>query len=140
MWKDGRKGGWETPQLSEGLASWTGQHVSVELTVTPYRHMAIGLARTTKEMVIRQVEVDMGEQPDGDDEVGGDTMTGEPRQGVRMEYVWDLQATHGSVIARRHYALDVRYPSQLQPEMMVHFREISRLWHQFLHGQQGQPR
>lgn len=109
MWKSGRKGQWETPQLSQGLSALTGEHVKVELTVSPYRHVAIGLGRMIKEIVIRQVEVEMGEQED--DEKGmRDVMTREHRDGVRMEYVWDLQATYGSMIARRHYALDVRYP------------------------------
>jgi hypothetical protein len=139
MWKSGRKGQWETPQLSESLSALTGEHVKVELTVSSYRHVAIGLGRMIKEIVIRQVEMEMGEQED-DEEGMGDVMTEEHRDGIRMEYVWDLQATHGSMIARRHYALDVRYPSQLQPEMLVHFREISRLWHQFLTGQRRRIR
>ncbi|CAJ2508477.1 Uu.00g135030.m01.CDS01 [Anthostomella pinea] len=55
----------------------------------------------------------------------------------------DLQATHGSAIARQHYALDVRFPGQLQPQMIANYQEISRLWHGYLQpsgsgGDQGQ--
>ena len=134
MWKDARKGAWETAQLSDSMASLTGRHMGVELMVSDYRHFAILLGRTIKGIVIREVEVEMGEQQGGDDMLGVDPTTGERRYKVKMDYIWDLQATHGSVIARRHYALDGRFPNQLQPEMMAHFREISRLWHGFLMG------
>jgi superfamily II DNA helicase RecQ len=132
MWKDARKGMWETQQLSDSMASLTGRHMGVELMVSDYRHFAILLGRKIKEIVIREVEVEMGEQQDGDDMLGVDPTTGERRHKVKMDYIWDLQATHGSAIARRHYALDGRFPHQLQPEMMANFREISRLWHRFL--------
>ena len=139
MWKDARKGAWETPQLSGGLSSLTGRHLGVELMVSDYRHVAIVLGRQIKGMIIRKMEVEMGEQQDGDDVVGGDTVTGERRDQAKMEYIWDLQATHGSTMARGHYALDVRFPNQLQPEMMANYREISRLWHRFLQREGDQP-
>jgi hypothetical protein len=81
----------------------------------------------------------MGEQQDRDDILGMDPTTGERRDKVKMDYIWDLQATRGSVIARRHYALDGRFPHQLQPEMMANFREIGRLWHGFLMGEGDRP-
>ena len=126
MWKDARKGAWETEQLSEALASLTGQYMGVELMVSDYRHVAIGLARRIKGIIIRRAEVEMGE---GEDDGSG---SGEARQGSKMEYIWDSQATHGSMIAAAHYAVDMRFPNQLQPEKIAHYREISRLWHQFL--------
>jgi superfamily II DNA helicase RecQ len=81
----------------------------------------------------------MGEQQEGEDGVGGDAMTGERRGAGKMEYIWDSQATHGSTMARGHYALDVRFPNQLQPEMVANYREISRLWHRFLTWDDRQP-
>lgn len=132
LWKDGRKGAWETPQLSKGLASLTGQSIGVELMVSDYRHVAIGLARKIKELIIRKVEVDMGESGDVDEGGRMDAVTGESREKAKMDYIWDLQSTHGSAIARGHYAVDVRFPNQLQPEMLANYREISRLWHRFL--------
>ena len=133
LWKDGKKKeGWKTEQLSEQLASITGKFLGVELTVRDYRHVAIVLGRVIKGIVIRQLEVEMGEQQ-GDDGTGGDAMTGESRE-ARFEYVWDLQATHGSAIARGHYGVDVRFPNQLQPEMISNYREISNLWHRWLIG------
>ena len=116
------------------MASLTGRHIGMELMVSDYRYFAILLGRTIKEIVIREVEVEMGEQQGGDNMLGVDPTTGKRRYKIKMDYIWDLQATHGSAIARRHYALDGRFPHQLQPEMMAHFREISRLWYRFLMG------
>jgi superfamily II DNA helicase RecQ len=134
MFKDARKGALETEQLSETLASLTGEQIGVELMSSDYRHVAIGFGRRIKGIIIRQAEVEMGE---GDD---ADGVAGEAREGSKMEYIWDAQATHGSVIAAAHYAVDMRFPNQLQPEKIAHFREISRLWHRFLEGEQtSQP-
>ena len=129
MWKDARKGAWETEQLSEALASSTGRYVGIELMVSDYRHVAIGLARKIKGIVIRRAEIEMGEGGE-DDDVDG--VGGEGRDGKKWEYIWDAQATHGSMIAAGHYAVDMRFPNRLQPEKIAHFREISRLWHRFL--------
>ncbi|KAL2104404.1 hypothetical protein VUR80DRAFT_1695 [Thermomyces stellatus] len=38
------------------------------------------------------------------------------------------------MIARQHYALDVRFPAKLARQMVEKYREISRLWDQFLCG------
>jgi hypothetical protein len=127
---------WETPQLSERLASLTGQHIGIKLTVAAYRHVAIGLGRKIKGLVIRRVEIEMGERQETENGVGKDTTTGERRESGKMGYIWNLQSTHGSAVARGHYALDVRFPNQLQAEMIANYREISRLWHQFLMGRE----
>jgi superfamily II DNA or RNA helicase len=127
MFKDARQGAYGTEQLSEALASLMGEEVGVELMVSDYRHVAIGLGRWIKGIIIRRVEAEMGE---GEEDADG--VTGEAREGSRWEYIWDAQATHGSAIAAVHYAVDMRFPNQLQPEKIEHFREISRLWHRFL--------
>ncbi|RYP58973.1 hypothetical protein DL771_011043 [Monosporascus sp. 5C6A] len=144
LWKDGRKGRWETAELSKQLASATGRHVGVELTVADYRHVAIELGRKIRGLVVRQLEVDMGADDGGqaaDGEAGGgggcgygyeNAATGKARERRKMEYIWDLQATHSSAIAQQHYALDIRFPGQLQPQMIANYRKISRLWHQYL--------
>ncbi|GKU10861.1 unnamed protein product, partial [Fusarium langsethiae] len=38
----------------------------------------------------------------------------------------------GTRIARQHYAVHIGFPGKLQPEMIATFKEISKLWHQFL--------
>ncbi|KAF4340723.1 recq family helicase [Fusarium beomiforme] len=52
--------------------------------------------------------------------------------GGSWNIVWDLQSTHGTRIARQHYAVYIGFPVKLQPEMIATFKEISKLWHQYL--------
>ncbi|KAK7230149.1 hypothetical protein V2G26_002319 [Clonostachys chloroleuca] len=54
--------------------------------------------------------------------------------------VWDLQSTHGTRIARQHYAVYISFPGKLQPEMIAIFKEISKLWHQFLEGSSAEDK
>ncbi|KAK2035684.1 hypothetical protein LZ31DRAFT_434052, partial [Colletotrichum somersetense] len=140
LWKDGRRGVWDTTDLSKELRAVTSGTTGVPLTVSSYRHVAIELGRRIRGIVVKQVEVEMAEEDDGAGPGGGgrasgtrtDPVTGEARRRPRLEFVWDLQATHAGITARRHYAIDVQFPNQLQPEMVANFREISQLWHAFL--------
>ncbi|KEF50778.1 uncharacterized protein A1O9_13170, partial [Exophiala aquamarina CBS 119918] len=133
MWKDARRGTWDTAQLSDGLAALTGEHMGVEAMVSDYRHVAIGFARVIKGIVVRRMEVEIeegeGEEVDGPEEAA--------TSGPKWEWIWDAQSTHGSVIAADHYAIDSRFPSRMQPEKLMKFQEISRLWHRFLEGRRG---
>ena len=137
LWKDGRKGVWKTEQLSERLDLLSSAELGVTLTVRSYRHVAIELGRRIKGLMIRQVEMEAAAEDESDRETI-DPSTGETRSQPQLEYLWDLQATHGSQIARNHYAVQVMYPNQLQPEMIANFREVSRLWHEFLHRSDGE--
>ncbi|KAJ9413909.1 hypothetical protein QL093DRAFT_2594845 [Fusarium oxysporum] len=130
LWKSAEKGLWDTAKLSKQLALVTGAQIGVQLTVSSYRHVAIEMGRRIKGLIVQQVELDAA-VADSDDEAA-DPLTGEAHRQPKVEYVWDIQATHGSRIARNHYAVNLQFPSQLQPEMLSNFREISRLWHQFL--------
>ncbi|KAF4448142.1 ATP-dependent DNA helicase PIF1, partial [Fusarium austroafricanum] len=130
LWKSAEKGLWDTAKLSKQLALVTGAQIGVQLTVSSYRHVAIEMGRQIKGLIVQQVELEAA-VADSDDEAA-DPLTGEARRQPKVEYVWDIQATHGSRIARNHYAVNLQFPSQLQPEMLSNFREISRLWHQFL--------
>ncbi|KAK6225124.1 hypothetical protein QIS74_02548, partial [Colletotrichum tabaci] len=140
LWKDARRGVWGTAELSKELDAVTRGTIGVSLTVSSYRHVAIELGRKIRGLVVRQVEVEIAEEDDGAGPGAGahrgaletDPLTGEARRKPRMEFIWDLQATHGGVTARRHYAMNIEFPNQLQPEMVANFREISRLWHAFL--------
>ena len=134
MWKDARRGAWETAQLSDGLAALTGEHLGVEAMVSDYRHVAIGFARVIKGIVVRRMEVEI-EEGEGE-EVEGPEETA--TSGPKWEWIWDAQSTHGSVIAADHYAIDSRFPSRMQPEKLMKFQEISQLWHRFLEGRRGE--
>ncbi len=56
-----------------------------------------------------------------------DPVTGEKVAQGGWDFVWDLQATHGSKIALQHYAVRLQFPGQLQPEMVETYRQVSRL-------------
>lgn len=141
LFKDRTKGLWQTDDLSRQLDLLTSAQVGVRLTVASYRHVAIEFGRQVKGMVIRQSEMDGVEVDEYDEWI--DPQTGETRRQPQVDYIWDLQSTHGSRVARHHYALSLQYPDQLQPEMLLNYQEISRLWHEFLgrsDGEFGQKR
>ena len=138
IWKTAAHGLWDTERLSKDLCLLTGLHLGVELGVSNYRHVAIEFGRRIKGLVIRQLELEGVEAGDSDGDGHYDELTGESRKQQRVEYIWDLQATHGSLVARNHYAINMLYPNQLQPEMISNFQEISRLWHGFLERRDGE--
>lgn len=133
MWRDGCSARlWETERLSSALARIMQAGTGVRITVARYRPIAIEMGRRIRGLVLAQLEA-RAEDGDDDDDVDVDPMTGEPIDcGGSWHIVWDLQATHGTKVAMQHYAVHVNYPGQLQPQMIATFREISRLWHQFL--------
>ncbi|KAK3331564.1 hypothetical protein B0H66DRAFT_487757, partial [Apodospora peruviana] len=131
LWKDASKGLWNTEDLSRRLDLLSSTYVGVRLTVACYRHVAIELGRQVKGLVVRQMEMDVT-NGGNECEEWVDPQTGELRQQPLVDYIWDLQATHGSRIAASHYALSVLHPDQLQPEMLMNYKLISELWHGFL--------
>ncbi|RYP47552.1 hypothetical protein DL768_006397 [Monosporascus sp. mg162] len=81
----------------------------------------------------QQLEVGMAGEADYDNPASfEDAVTGEAREQKKVEYRWDLQATHGSAIGRQHYAVNIQFPNQLQPQMVANYRKVSRLWHLYL--------
>ncbi|OAG34223.1 hypothetical protein AYO21_11642 [Fonsecaea monophora] len=116
LWKDARSRLHDTATLSAGLARLFSAHTGVELGMSAYRHFTIALARKIKGIVVRQVEVEIGDR--AVDDSMGNQVTGAPQQKAKLDYIWDLQATHGSELARLRYALDAQFPSHLQPEIL----------------------
>ena len=56
----------------------------------------------------------MEDGDDNDDNVDIDPVTGEPVDcGGSWNIVWDLQSTHGTRVARQHYAVHIGYPGKL---------------------------
>jgi hypothetical protein len=134
LWMDARpgfKGRWETPELSRRLVALTGRFTGVELGVADYRHVSIEMGRKIKGLVIKQVEA-VDDAEDGEDGGGGDE---EPTRMNKLDFVFDLQSTHGRKIAARQYAVNVTFPNNLGPDKIGSFREVSRLWHCFLEQQ-----
>ncbi|KAK7583650.1 hypothetical protein V3481_012931 [Fusarium oxysporum f. sp. vasinfectum] len=134
MWRDGSSAVWETDRLSRKLARIMQAGTGVRLGVGRYRAIAIEMGRRIRGLVMKQLEGKMDDE-DEDDNVEIDPITGEPVDcGGSWNIVWDLQSTHGTRIARQHYAVHIGFPGKLQPEMIATFKEISRLWHQYLEG------
>ncbi|KJZ69995.1 hypothetical protein HIM_10606 [Hirsutella minnesotensis 3608] len=143
MWRDGCGARlWETERLSGVLARVTQAGTGVRISVARYRPVAIEMGRRIRGLVMRQTEAQMEDgDRDEDDDVDIDPLTGEPIDcGGSWNIVWDLQSTHGTLVARQHYAVHIAYPGKLQPEMIATYREISRLWHQFLEHEAGPGR
>ncbi|PCD21222.1 hypothetical protein FGRA07_11749 [Fusarium graminearum] len=132
MWRDGSSSVWETDRLSRQLGRVMQAGTGVRLGTGRYRVIAIEMGRKIRGLVMKQLEGKMDDEDD-DDTIEIDQITGEPVDcGGSWNIVWDLQSTHGTRIARQHYAVHIGFPGKLQPEMIATFKEISKLWHQFL--------
>jgi hypothetical protein len=105
LWKSAEKGVWTTDELSLRFALFTGVHMTLKLTVLSYRHIVIEFGRRIKGLVIRQIEIDAADRAGGVGDFDHDPVTGEVCERQYIDYVWDLQAIHGSTIARNYYVL-----------------------------------
>ncbi|KAH6661461.1 hypothetical protein F5X68DRAFT_178705 [Plectosphaerella plurivora] len=135
MWRDPGGRVWSSDHATRLLSRQMGQATGVALGLARYRAVAIEMGRHIRGLVTRQAEASLGdgEGDEEDDHVEVDPLTGEAVDcSGSWNIVWDLQATHGTKIARQHYAVHISYPGRLPPEMVATYREISRLWHQFL--------
>jgi superfamily II DNA helicase RecQ len=140
MWRDGSSRVWDTDRLSRQLARVMQAGTGVRIGVGRYRPIAIEMGRRIRGLVAKQLESRI-EDEDEDDSVDIDPTTGEPVDcGGSWNIVWDLQSTHGTRIARQHYAVHIGFPGKLQPEMIATFKEISKLWHQFLEGESAEEK
>ena len=142
LWRDGSSKLWDTDRLSGILGRATQAGTGVRIGTARYRVVAIELGRRIQGLAMRQAESRIGDEDDGEEHIDIDPVTGESVDcRGSWNIVWDLQSTHGTKIARQHYAVHIGYPGRLQPEMIATFREISRLWHQFLeHEADGSSR
>ncbi|KAL6366266.1 hypothetical protein LRP88_00111 [Fusarium phalaenopsidis] len=140
MWRDGSSRVWDTDRLSRQLARVMQAGTGARIGVGRYRPIAIEMGRRIRGLVAKQLESRI-EDEDEDDNVDIDPTTGEPVDcGGSWNIVWDLQSTHGTRIARQHYAVHIGFPGKLQPEMIATFKEISKLWHQFLEGESAEEK
>jgi hypothetical protein len=128
---------WTTDKLSSRLALFTGVHMTLKLIVSSYRHITIEFGRRIKGLVIRQIEIDAADRAGEVGDFDYDLVTGEVCERQYIDYVWDLQVTHGSIITRNYYVLTLQFSNQLQPEIILNYQEISRLWHGFLIGKRS---
>lgn len=135
LWRDGDSPAWGTERLSIALRRVMQAGTSVRMSVGRYRPIAIKIGRRIRGMVIQQQETQIGEEDD-EDNIEVDPVTGQVMDcRGSWNIMWDIQSTHRTRIARQHYGVHIGFPGQLQPEMIATFREISRLWHQFLESE-----
>ncbi|KAK1992556.1 hypothetical protein LX36DRAFT_715277 [Colletotrichum falcatum] len=97
LWKDARRGVWDTAELSKELAVVTSATTGVLLTVLSYWHVAIELGWKIYGLIVRQVEVKIVEEDDGarlGDGIGGrrgtttmDPLTGEAQKRPQLKFV-----------------------------------------------------
>ena len=85
--------------------------MTLKLTVLSYRHIAIEFSRRIKRLMIRQIEIDAVDKAGRVDDFDHDPITGEVREQQYIDYVWDLQATYNSTIARNYYTLTLQFPN-----------------------------
>ncbi|KAK5994713.1 ATP-dependent DNA helicase tlh2-like protein [Cladobotryum mycophilum] len=138
LWRNGNSKRWDTDRLSSIMIRLLQAEIKMRLGVGRYRVVAIELGRKIRGLVMKQVDGMAGDDDD-EDGIEVDPMTGEAAD-VRGSWniVWDLQSTHGTKMARQHYAVYVGMPGRLSPEMITTYRSISQLWHQFLmEGDEG---
>ncbi|KAI3570742.1 hypothetical protein IWW34DRAFT_796486 [Fusarium oxysporum f. sp. albedinis] len=114
MWRDGSSSVWETDRSVRSCSCYAGR----DRGQTRGRTISGDCNRDGTEdsrLVIRQLEGKMDDE-DEDENVEIDPIT------------VDTRNTHCKAALRRTY----RFPGKLQPEMIATFKEISKLWHQFL--------
>ncbi|KAK4441873.1 hypothetical protein QBC34DRAFT_432084, partial [Podospora aff. communis PSN243] len=86
------------------VARWLPEDVSRIMVAYVAWLVPFELGRRIKGLVVRQAEMD-ATSGGNECEERVDPQTGEVRQQPAVDYIWDLQATHGSRIAASHYAL-----------------------------------
>jgi len=96
--------------------------------VAAYRHVAIEFGRAVQGLSIQQAGARIGDYMD-DGKEDDDSEDDGHHDGRRLDFVWDLQATHSSTTAQQVYAIDARFPGQLPARVVAAYREVSRLWH-----------
>jgi hypothetical protein len=126
LFADGR-GPWAGEQLSRELAKDTNKHLGVRLSVSKWRHVAIGIAvqhlmHSSKVWEKDGAEDDEGDEfAEGDDEVELDANT--------MDHIIVRQSSHGQRVAQGHYAIDGGFLHRLGPQLILAFEKASIAWH-----------
>ena len=117
LWKNGDSRRWETDRLSMALARTMQAGTGVRMGVGRYRAIAIEIGRKIRGLVVQLAEQLCEE--DDDDDIELDPITGEPMDVAGgWNIVWDLQSTHGTAMARQHYAVHIGFPGRLPPEIV----------------------
>jgi superfamily II DNA helicase RecQ len=119
------QGPWAGDQLSQALAKATAKHLGARLTISAWRHVAIGIAvrHLTQAHKIWEDDTQPGDE-EGEEEES--TELNENLQG----HVLVRQASHGQRVAQAHYAIDGGFLHRLGPQLISAFEQASLAWHQ----------
>ena len=123
------RGPWIKDQLSAAVAVATSKHLSVRLTSSSWRHVAIAIANEHLRKASRIWKQDQDENDEG--MAVADDSDGEVEQSL-FEHILVRQSAHGQKTADLHYAVDGAFLNRLGPDLVNVYSQASRAWHAFL--------
>jgi hypothetical protein len=112
-------GPWAGEELSRELKATTGKHLGVELTVSSWRHTAVGIAECHLIRASKSWETEEEDNEDGDNFAEGDDE--EELQVTMFEHAVIRQSSHGQRVTRDHYAINGQFLHRLGPELLQVF-------------------
>lgn len=115
--------------MTRALSDTTTQHLGVRLTVSGWRHVAIGIA-VRHLMKIGQMWDD--EKVDGDEEDFAEGEDDEELELATFQHIMIRQSGHGQRVAQNHYAIDGAFVHRLGPELLSVYEQASVAWHRFV--------
>jgi superfamily II DNA helicase RecQ len=121
-------GPWAGAQLSWELAKATNKHLGVRLTVSMWRHVAIGIA-VQRLMQNSKVWEKDEEEGDRDDEEFAEGDDEEELEANAFDHIVVRQSGHGQRVAQAHYAIDGGFLHRLGPQLISAFERASVAWH-----------
>jgi hypothetical protein len=122
------RGPWAGAQLSWELAKATNQHLGVRLTVSMWRHVAIGIAVQYLIQNSKVWEKDE-EEGDRDDEEFAEGDDEDELEANAFDHIVVRQSGHGQRVAQAHYAIDGGFLHRLGPQLIAAFERASVAWH-----------
>lgn len=112
---------WTSERLRKIMQKHSRQWLGVELNISAWRHIAIGISRRYLQGRFVAEEEDEGVDFEtfDEDNIAGDSP-------------WDLQAGHGTHVAGMIYARELRQAPGETASRRDAFRQVSQDWHRFL--------
>lgn len=111
---------WTSERIRKILQKYSRQFIGVELNISAWRHIAIGISR-------RFLRGDFK-----DEGLGGMDADGFDEDNDEGDSPWDLQAGHGTHVAGMIYARELRQGRAGTISRRDQFRQVSQRWHRFL--------
>ena len=123
------RGPWAGEELTRELSDTTTKHLGVRLTVSGWRHVAIGIAVRHLMRIGKMWEDDKTEEEEDDFAEGEDD---DELELATFQHIVIRQSGHGARVARSHYAIDGAFLHRLGPELLTVYEQASVAWHGLL--------